>query len=187
MIPGITVRPFKSIFCVLGPAVAKLHMNGAADWGAIAATFGVGTIFGGLVALRLNVQRPMLVATLLVFTWAGMPLALSIPATMPVVAGFAFLSGMTGQLFSVLWYTTLQKRIPSHLLSRVSAYDHFGSIALAPLGVVVGGILFEVIGERPTLLLAAATTIVPTLLALLVPDVRRMRVDDPLPARQPAF
>jgi hypothetical protein len=78
----------------------------------------------------------------------------------------------------------LQQRVPPELLSRVSAYDHFGSIALAPVGVLVGGILFEVLGAQPTLLLAAAAVIIPTAAVLFVPDVRRMRSDDPLPIHQ---
>lgn len=79
--------------------------------------------------------------------------------------------------FGVLWYTTLHKLIPGHLLSRVSAYDHLGSIGLAPLGIVAGGFLYETIGATPTLLAAAATIIVPTLIALLVPAVRKLEVD----------
>ena len=37
----------------------------------------------------------------------------------------------------------------------------------------------------PVLLLAAAAVIVPTAAVLFVPDVRRMRSDDPLPDRTP--
>ncbi len=69
---------------------------------------------------------------------------------------------MAGQIFAVLWYTTLQQKVPAHMLSRVSAYDHLGSIALAPLGIVVAGFLFELIGYRTTLWVAAIRVIVPT-------------------------
>jgi hypothetical protein len=74
-----------------------------------------------------------------------------------------------------LWYTTLQTHVPGNLLSRVSAYDHLGSIALAPLGLVIGGMLFESLGPRPTLLIAVVAILLPTALVLLVPDVRRLR------------
>jgi MFS family permease len=90
------------------------------------------------------------------------------------VAVAAFISGFAGQIFAVIWYTTLQKKVPAHLLSRVSAYDHLGSIALAPLGIVVGGILFESLGFRLTLIIAALTVIIPTALTLCVRDVRNM-------------
>lgn len=182
---SLVVAAGDAVFGLLGPAVAKMSMNGPVDWGFIAASFGVGTIGGGLIAIRLNVHRPMLFGTLCVFFWAGLPVALSVPASMPVAAAAAFTGGFTGQIFAVLWYTTLQTRVPGHLLSRVSAYDHLGSIALAPLGIVVGGFLFEAIGPRPTLLIAAGTVIVPTALVLLVPDVRRMTADDTLSITEP--
>ena len=64
------------------------------------------------------------------------------------------------------------------MLSRVSAYDHLGSIALAPLGLVVAGFLFELIGFRTTLIIAALVVIVPTVLAFSVKDVRMMTSSD---------
>ena len=82
--------------------------------------------------------------------------------------------GFIASGFGVLWYTTLQNRVPSQMLSRVSAYDHLGSIVLAPLGIVVAGYLFEQLGFRITLLIMAAAVIVPTLLVLCVRDVRWM-------------
>ena len=57
------------------------------------------------------------------------------------------------------------------MLSRVSAYDHLGSIALAPTGIVLGGFLYESIGANTTLNIAALTVIVPTVLVLCVKDV----------------
>jgi len=150
-------------------------MNGAVDWGLISASFGIGTVVGGVLALKLEVERPMLFATICVFFFAGVPLALSVPAPLWVIAGAAIVSGTAGQMFAVLWYTTLQTLVPPNLLSRVSAYDSLGSIALAPLGIVVGGLLFESIGATSTLLIAAGTVIVPTVLVLFVPDVRHLR------------
>ena len=93
------------------------------------------------------------------------------------IAFAAFISGLAGQLFAVLWYTTLQMKVPAHMLSRVSAYDHLGSIVLAPLGIVAAGILFEVIGFRLTLIIAALTVLVPTVVVLCVRDVRMMTND----------
>ena len=60
------------------------------------------------------------------------------------------------------------------MLSRVSAYDHLGSLALAPLGIVAAGFLYEAIGYQVTLYIAAITIILPTLAVLLVKEVRVM-------------
>jgi predicted MFS family arabinose efflux permease len=112
-----------------------------------------------------------------VFFFAGVHLTLAVPLPVFAIATAAMISGFTGQMFAVIWYTTLQQRVPGHMLSRVSAYDHLGSIALAPMGIVMGGILFEKVGYRTTLLIAALTVIVPTLIVLCVRDVRTMTND----------
>ena len=90
----------------------------------------------------------------------------------------AFVTGICAEIFGVLWYTTLQKQIPAHMLSRVSAYDHLGSIGLAPLGIIAAGYLFEIIGPRNTLLIAALTVILPTLCVLAVKEVRELTQDE---------
>lgn len=182
---SILVAGLEAVHGLLGPAVARESLGGSVAWGFIAASSGFGTVVGGLIGIRLKVQRPMWFASLCAFTFAAPPLALAFLAPLPVIMAAAFLSGMAGSWFGLLWYTTMQTRVPPELLSRVSAYDHFGSIALAPVGVLVGGILYEILGPQPTLLLAAAAVIVPTAAVLFVPDVRRMRSDDPLPDRTP--
>ena len=40
---------------------------------------------------------------------------------------------------NALWFTTLQERIPPESISRVSAYDWMGSLALLPLGYLAAG------------------------------------------------
>ncbi len=171
---SLLVASMESVFGLIGPAVARQFMNGAMDWGAIAATFGLGTLVGGLLSMRVEARHPMRIATLCTFAFCTVPLALSVPLPVTVVAAAAFVEGIAGQVFAVLWYTTLQQKIPANMLSRVSAYDHLGSVSLAPLGIVVAGFLFERIGHRPTLWIAALTVILPTLAAYSVRDVRMM-------------
>ena len=171
---SLLVAAMQAVVGLIGPAVAKTQLGGAVDWGIISAGFGLGTLVGGLVALKLNVAKPMLFATICTLFFCLLPLGLSIPLAVWALALLAFAQGVAGQMFGVLWYTTLQKMIAPHLLSRVSAYDHLGSIALAPLGIVAGGFLFEIIGPRATLLIAAATVVVPTLCVLCVREVRTL-------------
>ncbi len=174
---SLIVASGEAIFGLIGPAVTRTEMGGAVHWGFIASGFGLGTLAGGLMGMRMRPTHPMRFATILVFFFCGVDLMLAIPAHVALVALAAFVSGFAGQIFAVLWYTTLQKKIPGHMLSRVSAYDHLGSIALAPLGIVVGGFMFESLGFRTTLIIAALTVIVPTALALCVRDVRMMTTD----------
>ena len=170
----LIVAAGEAVFGLIGPAVTREMMNGAVDWGFIVAGFGVGTLVGGVLAMRLHPKYPMRFAAICVFSFCGVSLMLSIPATVWIIVLAAFVQGVTGQFFSVLWYTTLQKKVPGNMLSRISAYDHLGSIALAPMGIVVGGFLYEAFGFRPTLLLAAAAVVLPTALVLCVRDVRMM-------------
>ncbi|MGI9322883.1 MAG: MFS transporter [Pseudomonadales bacterium] len=171
---SIVVAALDAVFGLLGPAVAREQLGGSVSWGIIAAGMGVGTLVGGLIALRIQVRYPMFLASLMVLLFAIAPLALAVPLSVPL-ATFGFLiSGAAGEIFGVLWYTTLQKEVPPHLLSRVSAYDHLGSIGIAPLGIVAAGFLYEAIGPRPTLLICAACVIVPTLLVLCVKEVRKL-------------
>ncbi len=171
---SLVVAAHQSVFGLIGPAVAKASLGGAPAWGVISATFGAGTLLGGVVALRVKVLRPMLFATNCVFVGAAPALMLALTTRVWLIALATFISGISGQIFGVLWNTTLQCKIPSDVLSRVSAYDALGSIGLAPLGVVGAGFLLESVDARLTLLLAAAMIIVPTALALLVRDVREM-------------
>jgi len=48
----------------------------------------------------------------------------------------ALLIGVCLDIFSVLWDTSLQTHVPLESLSRVSAYDALGSVALAFDGVM---------------------------------------------------
>jgi len=174
---SLCVAAWESMYGLIGPAVSTQSMGGAPDWGFVMAAFGAGTLLGGVVALRLNVQRPMLFGTNCVFVGVAPALMLAaVPRVWPVAIA-TFAHGMSGQIFGVLWNTTLQRKIPSTMLSRVSAYDTLGSIGLAPLGIVAAGFLLETVGSVVTLLIATATIAVPTALALLEPSVRRLRVD----------
>jgi predicted MFS family arabinose efflux permease len=174
---SLIVAAAESVFGLLGPAVARDHMAGAVDWGFIASSFGIGTLAGGLLGMKVRPKYPMRFATLLTFCFTGVSITLAMSLPVYIVAFAAFINGVSGQLFAVIWYTTLQIKVPAHLLSRVSAYDHLGSIALAPLGIVAAGYLYEVVGFRDTLLIAAAIVFVPTVITLCVRDVRMMTSD----------
>lgn len=172
---SFVVASLDAVFGLLGPAVAISHLGGAISWGIISAGFGLGTLCGGIAAIKIRVERPMFVGSFLVLSFAIDPLLLAVPLNVWMITAGTFVGGFLGQIFGVLWYTTLQTQIPPEMLSRVSAYDHLGSIGIAPLGIVLGGYLFELIGFRDTLLLCAAFVIVPTLLVLCVREVRELR------------
>jgi len=161
-------------FMILGAYVAKHSLGGAGAWALIVAAFGVGSIVGGLVALRLRPRRPLLVSNL-TFVLFGLPavlLSLRVPA-IGVAAG-GLVAGIGTGFGNPLWETVLQQHIPRRALSRVSAYDWLVSTALTPLGAILVGPVSSAIGIDATLWGAAAVFVVGALATLLVREVREL-------------
>jgi hypothetical protein len=160
---------------VLGPAIAKAHLGGAAGWGLVLTAGSIGLLAGGLLVLRLRPERPLLAATLGFLLTIPLPLMLSIPASLVAVVAAAALAGIGIEVFSVLWDTTLQQEIAQEKLSRVSSYDALGSFVLTPLGLAAAGPVAQAAGTRETMLGAVALSLVATLAVLLSRDVRTIR------------
>jgi hypothetical protein len=77
-------------------------------------------------------------------------------------------------LFNTLWETTLQQHIPPASLSRVSAYDWFGSLLGQPLGLALAGVVAAGIGMSRTLWIAAAVDLAAVAALLAAPSVRHL-------------
>lgn len=159
---------------VLGPVWFDHHHGGARAWALLIAAQSAGSILGAVVAARFRPRRPILSAVLVTFTCA-LPMAtlgLDLPLWSSVVA--MFLCGIAADVFAVLWFTTMQREVPEEVMSRVSAYDLFGSLAFAPLGLLVAGPLASAITTAHALQLCAAVVVGATLVALCSPSVRRL-------------
>jgi MFS family permease len=172
---SVLLAASQASFAVVGPVVAERLLGGPTDWGWIAGAYGGGLVCGGLLGLRLRVERPILVATLLTLLAALPALLLAGPAPVWAIAVGAFMAGVGWELFSVLWYTTLHTHVAPEALSRVIAYDAFGSILLVPLAEAAAGPLVESLGTSHTLWIAVALIVLPTLAVLGVPEVRNLR------------
>jgi predicted MFS family arabinose efflux permease len=167
---------FASVF-VLGPVVAKQSLGGASSWGAILAAEGAGAVIGGIAMLRVHPRRPLLVANLSSLVFALPLFFVATRSAVIVIALTAFLAGAFIAVFSVQWTTTMQREIPPHVLSRVSAYDWFGSLVILPIGMALAGPVASKIGITTTLvgcgilifLLIVATLLVPSVVRLTAP------------------
>jgi MFS family permease len=170
---------------VLGPAIAKEHLGGAAAWGLILTAESIGLILGGLILLRLRPRRMLLAATLGYLLTVPFLLGLAGPVPLVALVVFAALAGIGNETFGILWETTFQQEIPEEKYSRVSSYDALGSFVLIPLGVAIAGPMADLIGTRATLMAAAAISVTATLAVLLVRDVRTIerRESQPLDER----
>lgn len=168
---GFVVGPLQ----VLGPLQARERLAGAAAWGLIAAGQGVGSLVGGLVALRVRPARPLAAGFLgLLVTWPLFLLVLAVAAPSPVIAVAAVPAGAAIAVFAALWVTALQRGVARDALSRVSAYDWLGTRLLQPVGLVLAGPLAAGAGAGGALAAIAGFCAVSTLAVLAVPAVRRM-------------
>ena len=119
----------------------------------------------------------MVVGLLLTLIWPIQSLAFAAAAPLAVVVALAFGAGLGFTLFEVWWATALVRHIPPQALSRVSAYDWMGSLALLPLGFAIAGPLAAALGARTVLAVGAAVALAMLALAL-VPRGTRELTDD---------
>jgi MFS family permease len=159
---------------VLGPFVAKEQLGGAGAWGTILAIEAIGSVIGGVVALRVRFSRPLVALTLLAMPEALILLLLAVPAPVPVIAATAFVAAVCLTMGNVLWFSTLQRHIPEHAISRISSFDWLGSVVFNPIGYVLVGPLSGLIGVPQTLVLAGSLNIVFGFVLLTVRSVRSL-------------
>jgi MFS family permease len=159
----------------LGATIAEEEYDTRAVYGILAATMGAGTVLGALVGFRWRPRHPMRAGMLLALPWPvatacfafGLPVALLVSAFL--------LAGLGLALFSIWWETALAERVPPHTLSRVTAYDWMGSLALLPLGYVLAGPLGEAFGAVEVLAAGSLIALVALVGALFVREVWLLR------------
>lgn len=159
---------------VFGPLVAEDELGGAGPWGMALAAFGVGTLLGALLMMRWKPRRLLLAGTLCVFPLALPSAALAVPLPVPGLAAVMLLSGVAIEVFGVAWMTALHQEIPEEMLSRVCAYDWFGSVAMLPLATALAGPAESVFGRSASLWGCSALVVLVTAAVLFVPDVRHL-------------
>jgi predicted MFS family arabinose efflux permease len=161
-------------FFVLGAAISKAHLGGVGAWALILSAFAAGNLVGSVVALRVHVRRPLFFASSLLLPLAIPISLLALRAPAWAIAVGAVAAGAGNMIFNSLWETALQQHVPAAALSRVAAYDWFGSLAFQPLGLAIVGPVAAGIGQRATLWIAAAGVTAMTLLAVGTPSVREL-------------
>ena len=162
-------------FLVLGAAISKESLGGAGAWGLILSALGVGSLVGGLVALRIRPRRPFVTAFALYLPFALPSLLLAAGAGAGGVAAAALVSGAGLIIGNSVWETTLQQHVPDAVLSRVTAYDWFGSVVATPIGNALIGPLVVLLGTSGTLFAAGITILVSGAIVLSLPSIRAVR------------
>ena len=138
-------------FFVLGPTVSREIYGTTAVFGISDAFWGAGTVLGAVTGARWRPRRPMFTAVLVGFAWPAQIALFAVGPPRSVLYAVTMLAGIGLGLLGVWWETALAQRIPPQLLSRVSAWDWMGSLALLPLGYVLAGPLANAFGAARVL------------------------------------
>jgi MFS family permease len=101
-------------------------------------------------------------------------LVLGLPVPIFVAALAAVLNGMSLELFSLTWTTTLQQLVPADQLGRVSSIDLMGSYALLPVGYWLAGWATDRWGAAEVFVLGGGLTVILALLGLAHPLIRHL-------------
>jgi MFS family permease len=177
---GIGNFAFASYF-VLGPVIAKRELGGAPAWAAISTAFSIGSLIGGLVALRIRPRKPLAASVMAAWPIVLQPLALALGAPLWVVVATSVVAGTGIAVHLALWFTVFQQQIPAESMSRVSSYDAFFSFVLGPLGAAIAGPVAAGIGVEKTLLIAVGINLATEAIIFAQPSVHAIRAPEPQP------
>jgi MFS family permease len=172
-----------SVFGVLGATIAKQSLGGAGAWALIVTALGAGAVAGSVIAVHVRLRRPMASAALGLGSFALPVAALALELPAPVIAAGALFAGTASMLANTLWETALQRHIPATTLSRVSAYDWFGSMAFVPIGYALAGPAGTAIGFATTLWIVAGFFALSAPAVAALPSVREIDESESGPQR----
>lgn len=177
----VTIAAFAgTILCVyaqwyaLAPLIARNVYGSVGVFGLLESGAGVGAVCGAVAALSWKPARPLRAGLLMVLAWPLQDGVFALGAPLPLVLACAFATGFGFSLLMIWWETALAHFIPPQALSRVSAYDWMGSLALLPLGYLLAGPLASAFGARMVLGAGSVFGIALLLLALLPRATREL-------------
>jgi MFS family permease len=165
-------------FFVLGPYIANHSMDGARSWTPVVVGEGVGALLGGIAGLRWRPQEPMVKTGLLLMFSAGQNLVLAFRPETALLTVTAMGAGFAFALGSVVWDTTLQRKIAPEKLARVASYGWMGAMVFLPAGYALAGPIAMAIGLKTYLVIAAGWIVASTLFVIRLRAVREVSLDE---------
>jgi MFS family permease len=130
---------------VLGPTIVRDSI-GSTGWGLALSARVAGLLFASLVMMAVTIRRPM-PSGLIGMTFAALPLIMLGSGTNALwLAITSLIAGAGSAYFGIVWDTARQTKVPEHLLSRVAAYDEFGSYIAIPIGQLSAAPLASCLG-----------------------------------------
>lgn len=181
------------ILVIMGPmevllpfAVREQTGGGAGSYAAVLAGFGAGGAIGSLLVASLPLPRRYLTVMILLWGFGCVPFAaIGFTDQLWVMIVGAALVGLTFSAAQVIWGTLLQRRVPPHMLGRVSSLDFFVSLVLMPVSMALAGPLGEGVGIAPVFIVAGLVPVPLAILAVLLPRLGRDEIAHPLDPAPP--
>ena len=163
-----------SPYYAIAPRLIDSAYNSSSLWALIASAYGGGAIVAGLALAKFKMRRRMQGILIAGPLWSLPMVFLAIHAPLPLLISGVIVAGIGNALFNVNWASLLQERIPSGRYAVVISLVSFGPMALAPLGLYLGGTILTTDGHVVALALGASWQILSSLALILVPDIRRI-------------
>lgn len=150
-------------------------------FGFLLAVYGAGGVLGSIFVSSRKLPRRYLTTMNLVWGLSTLPFIIVgftdqywlLMASLFVV-GFGFSYG------NVIWGTLLQRRVPRHMLGRISSLDFFVSLALMPLSMALAGPLAEVLSLQVIFTAAGILTLAFAIIAIFAARMPQDEIANPL-------
>ncbi|ADU29103.1 MFS transporter [Evansella cellulosilytica] len=151
------------------PYITMSLSGSYADYGYFMAAFPIGYVIGTLVVGKITFKsrRLLMLGSLaiggLTFIWLffNQSIALAIPTEI--------IAGMAMAIFSVHNMTICQQTVPNHLMGKIFSVRLLIIRGAMPLGVLIGGLLSEILGVRPLYLIIGSIICTVSLIGMLHP------------------
>lgn len=164
---------------VAGPLLAERSYGGPAGWAMIGVAQAVGSIAGGVLALRWKPRRPLMVSISASLLMVPYLIVFALGAPLWLICALAVPVGAQGVVSLTVQAAQVQQRVPDAARSRVAAWSQLGNLAAVPAGTVMAGPLVAQTGSGA--LLAAAGWLIASTTIVLTSRTMKMPASEAVP------
>ncbi|GAA0594011.1 MFS transporter [Streptomyces crystallinus] len=158
---------------------------GSNAYGVAVSFLGVGTVLGGLLALRLRPSRPLAAGAVAMALYTVLPLCVALDTGLPVLLAGHVLGGGAWAFWSVMWATSVQTHTPPAVLNRVTAYEQAGSVSGVALGQILAGPATALVAPERLMLVSAGVCLAGCAALFATPAIRTLRRVTPMDGGEP--
>ncbi|WP_414683952.1 MFS transporter [Microbacterium sp.] len=167
---------------VLLPFLTRERIGEDPRWfGFLLAVYGAGGVVGSIVVSSRKLPRRYLTTMNLVWGVSTLPfIVIGLTDQYWMLLLSCFVIGFGFSYGNVIWGTLLQRRVPRHMLGRVSSLDFFVSLALMPLSMALAGPLSEVLSLQAIFIGAGILPLVFGIIAIFAARMPQDEIAHPL-------